>query len=546
MSADDLSNQQTRDGLATDDNVEKTPETNVTAVNADANTAAFEEDKKMFSNFKKKSAEQDKVMSSLAKKVENLTARTKAVLPRGTTRIHGRRLDFTTPAPTQKRLENLPPIEEGNEDEKIKRVNLDSSSHSEPTDEDAEEELAEEQTRSTAGKRRQGRKAASEMSEIRDLRDHLMKTVAEVRAVKSQIHHTTSTAPEIDLLLEEARKTPFTTGITKTRVLDPRKVKVAPYDGTTDPKVHLQAFQIAMGRAKFRDSRDAGECRLFFEQRSSDRETSQGEDASLWDFIKRFKTVMARVSKISDKVAIDALRKTLWYKSKLRKWITLDKPCTIQNTLHKAAHYIIIEEKTKARGHSTINCKVLTARLATKLLAGELAEVSSIKDFVHDSDRLPKNDKATQTENSFQVNRSGEKRGRRQDEQRQQPPKSQYDHRRIATLQRYRLCHQSISAQGRHECELAALPHYYPLVIDLVIRDLAVARVLIDTGSTVNVIFSDTLKRMNVEQGEVIPSPKPLIGFEGTTSMTLGSIKLSVPAKEVTKIVDFAVVDCRS
>lgn len=91
------------------------------------------------------------------------------------------------------------------------------------------EKLAEEQVEITHNKCLRGRKTAGDNLEIRDLEDYITKTAAEVKAVKSQIHHATRTSP-------------FMARIAEIRVLDPIKIKVPTYNGTTDPKAHMQAF----------------------------------------------------------------------------------------------------------------------------------------------------------------------------------------------------------------------------------------------------------------------------------------------------------------
>ncbi|KAF2578364.1 hypothetical protein F2Q68_00003484 [Brassica cretica] len=138
---------QTHDGTPVDANADKNPAGNVSTVTDD--TAILDQMREMFASAQKKSDKQGKLVASLAKQVETLTAKARSKAPRGTTRARsGRRLDFETPGNraahadkassgqnpdetlqpgAQPTAENLPPPTESNEGEEIERINLDIS-----------------------------------------------------------------------------------------------------------------------------------------------------------------------------------------------------------------------------------------------------------------------------------------------------------------------------------------------------------------------------------------------------------------------------------
>ena len=62
------------------------------------------------------------------------------------------------------------------------------------------------------------------------------------------------------------------------------------------------------------------------------------------------------------------------------------------------------------------------------------------------------------------------------------------------------------------------------LLITLHIANLLVKRILIDRGSSANIILLDTLKRMKIPESDIVPKSSTLIGFSGEVKHTVGDV----------------------
>ena len=75
-------------------------------------------------------------------------------------------------------------------------------------------------------------------------------------------------------------------------------------------------------------------------------------------------------------------------------------------------------------------------------------------------------------------------------------------------------------------------PHDDPLVVSAVISNFQTRRILIDSGSSADILFWGAFEQLQIQKEALKPITSPLVGFTGDRLTPLGSIELPVTMGE--------------
>ncbi|XP_075662983.1 uncharacterized protein LOC142632475 [Castanea sativa] len=93
-------------------------------------------------------------------------------------------------------------------------------------------------------------------------------------------------------------------------------------------------------------------------------------------------------------------------------------------------------------------------------------------------------------------------------------------------------------------------PHDDALVVTIQVGDYNIHRVLVDNGSSADILYYPAFQQMGIGRERLVPTNAPLVGFGGARILPLGTVTLAVTIgdylQQVTRNVTFLVVDCSS
>ena len=83
-------------------------------------------------------------------------------------------------------------------------------------------------------------------------------------------------------------------------------------------------------------------------------------------------------------------------------------------------------------------------------------------------------------------------------------------------------------------------------MVKLQVDRTILGRVLIDEGSSADILFWDAFQKMGLDEQMLVPTESPLVAFDGTRVFPKGITCLMMHAAERTLLVNFLVIESKS
>ncbi|CAA7016452.1 unnamed protein product [Microthlaspi erraticum] len=398
--------------------------------------------------------------------------------------------------------------------------------------------------------------------------------------VDSKVHRATSSAPELTKALADTRRSPLTRRLRQIELHERVRLKIDSYTGEEDPKKWLTAFNLAMRREKYKsyDEREANYCQVFVEHMAKDAltwfsnlpaesidnfddltnaflkhysmhmtritrnmfTTTQTQGEPLRSFMERFKQAARDTGDMPDSVPLEALRNGLWYDSKFKEDLSLKPPATLEDAFHRSRNYIFLEEDQRfyAEKHGDRRATSTKPREepmeARKRYNPKRSLLTAFAAADNEPEQEPHHIKKRATDVATPISTTLTRFAA-----------STEPHEYAAVEHDRNPTREEIPTIIFTDQDTAGLdtPHVDPLVVSLHISDSSVARILIDTGSTVNLIYKETLNRMEISRDQIKRSLYSLTGFTSEHVSSEGTIRLPIHVGGTTKAAEFFVID---
>ncbi|XP_073278611.1 uncharacterized protein [Primulina huaijiensis] len=320
------------------------------------------------------------------------------------------------------------------------------------------------------------------------------------------------------------RGSPFSLAILK-EGLPPnfRQSNVGEYDGYTDPEEHLGRFENA---ALLHQYSDGVSSKRHQKNYLSMFVMKQQEAETLREFVQRFNSAALEISTTIPDIMISAFTQRLtggeFIKSLVKK-----PPSSYDDLLGRTEKYVNLEDAQRYRR--------MENRPGGSRVEG--AESGSKK-------------RGAGIEKSYGGEGVKGKGGEVVEGGEQCSASATGQTRRILVRKGADLPQDPVIGFGPEDLRDVVAPHNDALVVTATIANYDVARIFIDNGSSMNILFKNTLDQMKVEGFEFEPIITPLYGFAGYVIPQQGRIVLPLSLghepRRVTNMTTFTVVDTPS